>query len=263
MYSHRPRRRFGQNFLIDAGYIQRIVEAIGPHRSDRVVEIGPGLGALTGPLLEHLDSLHVVEIDRDIVAGLVARFPGERLVVHQGDALEFDFAAMGSGLRLVGNLPYNISTPMLFHTARFAACIRDCHFMLQEEVVDRMAAQPGGKRFGRLSVMLQYRFRVEKLFDVPPGVFRPVPRVNSAMARLTPHTVLPAPAQDEALLAQVVSKAFSQRRKTLRNALAGYASAEDLAALGLDPRLRPENLSLEDFVCLANTIARRARQTCS
>ena len=260
MYSHRPRRRFGQNFLIDAGYIERIVEAISPHPSDRVIEIGPGLGAMTGPLLERLDSLHVVEIDRDIVAHLAARFPGERLVVHQGDALKFDFGAMGSGLRLVGNLPYNISTPMLFHTASFAACVRDCHFMLQEEVVDRMAAKPGGKSFGRLSVMLQYRFRVEKLFDVPPRAFRPVPRVNSALARLTPHAVLPARAQDESLLAQVVNKAFSQRRKTVRNALADYATAQELAALGLDAQLRPENLSLEDFVRVANAIASRAGQ---
>jgi len=260
MYSHRPRRRFGQNFLIDAGYIERIVEAISPHLSDRVIEIGPGLGAMTGPLLERLDSLHVVEIDRDIVARLAARFPGERLVVHQGDALQFDFGAMGSGLRLVGNLPYNISTPMLFHTASFASCVRDCHFMLQEEVVDRMAAKPGGKSFGRLSVMLQYRFRVEKLFDVPPRAFRPVPRVNSALARLTPHAVLPAPAQDESLLAQVVNKAFSQRRKTVRNALADYATTQELAALGLDAQLRPENLSLEDFVRVANAIASRAGQ---
>jgi 16S rRNA (adenine1518-N6/adenine1519-N6)-dimethyltransferase len=261
MHSHRARRRFGQNFLVDAAYIQRIVEAIGPQPLDHVVEIGPGLGALTGPLLERLDALHVVEIDRDIVARLAVRFPGERLVVHQGDALEFNFGALGSGLRLVGNLPYNISTPMLFHTAKFAGCIRDCHFMLQEEVVDRMAAKPGGKSFGRLSVMLQYRFRVEKLFDVPPGAFRPVPRVTSALARLVPHAALPAAAQDEPLLAQVVSKAFSQRRKTLRNALADYATAQELAALGLDPGLRPENLSLEDFVRVANAIASRAGQT--
>jgi len=260
MRSHRPRRRFGQNFLIDGGCIERIVEAISPHRSDRVIEIGPGLGAMTEPLLQHLDSLHVVEIDRDIVARLATRFPGERLVVHQGDALEFDFGAMGSGLRLVGNLPYNISTPMLFHTAKFAACIRDCHFMLQEEVVDRMAAKPGGKSFGRLSVMLQYRFRVEKLFDVPPRAFRPAPRVNSALARLIPHAVLPAPAQDEAMLAQLVSKAFSQRRKTLRNAVADYASAQELETLGLDSRLRPENLSLQDFVRLANAITSRSGQ---
>jgi len=261
MHSHRPRRRFGQNFLIDAGYIGRIVEAIGPHPSDRMIEIGPGLGAMTGPLLERLDSLRVVEIDRDIVARLAARFPHERLVVHQGDALEFDFGAMGSDLRLVGNLPYNISTPMLFHTTKFAACIRDCHFMLQEEVVDRMAAKPGGKSFGRLSVMLQYRFRVEKLFDVPPGAFRPVPRVNSALARLTPHAVLPAQAQDELVLARLVSKAFSQRRKTLRNALADFATAQQLVGLGLDPLLRPENLSLEDFVRVANAVASRAGQT--
>jgi 16S rRNA (adenine1518-N6/adenine1519-N6)-dimethyltransferase len=257
MHPHRPRRRFGQNFLVDRAYIDRIIQTIDPQPRDHAVEIGPGFGALTGPLLERVSVLHVVEIDRDIVARLASQFAPERLIVHQGDALEFDFGALGPGLRLIGNLPYNISSPMLFHAAKFASAIRDCHFTLQREVVDRMAASRGGKTYGRLSVMLQYRFRVEKLFDVPAGAFRPAPRVNSAFVRLTPHAVLPALARDERVLAALVRKAFSQRRKTLRNALADYATGEELSALGLSPQLRPENLSLEDFVRLANAVAGR------
>jgi 16S rRNA (adenine1518-N6/adenine1519-N6)-dimethyltransferase len=257
MHPHRPRRRFGQNFLVDRAYIDSAIQAIDPRADDCAVEIGPGLGALTAPLLECVRLLHVVEIDRDIVARLTAQFASERLIVHQGDALRFDFGTLGPGLRLIGNLPYNISSPMLFHAAKFGALIRDCHFMLQREVVDRMAAAPGSKVRGRLSVMLQYRFRVEKLFEVPAGAFRPVPRVDSAFVRLTPHAVLPAPAHDERVLAALVTKAFSQRRKTLRNALADFASPEELTTLGINPRLRPEALSLEDFVRVANVAAGR------
>jgi 16S rRNA (adenine1518-N6/adenine1519-N6)-dimethyltransferase len=257
MYGHRPRRRFGQNFLVDRAYIDRIIQTIDPRPHDHAVEIGPGFGALTGPLLERLSMLHVVEIDRDIAARLASEFPPQRLVVHQGDALEFDFGALGPGLRLIGNLPYNISSPLLFRAASFGSSIRDCHFTLQREVVDRMAAKLGGKTYGRLSVMLQYRFRVEKLFDVPAGAFRPAPRVNSAFVRLTPHAVLPAPARDERVFAALVRKAFSQRRKTLRNALADYATTDELSALGLASQLRPENLSLEDFVRVANAVVGR------
>ncbi len=257
MHSHRPRRRFGQNFLVDRAYIDDTIQAIDPRPDDHAVEIGPGFGALTVPLLERVKLLHVVEIDRDIVARLAAQFAPERLVVHQGDALRFDFGTLGPGLRLIGNLPYNISSPLLFHAAEFWPMIRDCHFMLQREVVDRMAAGPGTKARGRLSVMLQYRFRIEKLFEVPAGAFRPVPKVDSAFVRLTPHVVLPAPAQDERVLAALVTKAFSQRRKTLRNALADFASAEELTVLGIDPRLRPEALSVEDFVRVANAVADR------
>jgi 16S rRNA (adenine1518-N6/adenine1519-N6)-dimethyltransferase len=257
MYGHRPRRRFGQNFLVDRAYIERIVQAIDPQPDDHAVEIGPGFGALTGPLLERLSTLDVVEIDRDIAARLVSQFPPDRLVVHQGDALEFDFGALGPGLRLIGNLPYNISSPLLFRAASFGLSIRDCHFTLQREVVERMAAKLGGKNYGRLSVMLQYRFRVEKLFDVPAGAFRPAPRVNSAFVRLTPHAVLPALARDERVFAALVRKAFSQRRKTLRNALADYATTDELSALGLASQLRPENLSLEDFVRVANAVVGR------
>lgn len=258
MQPHRARRRFGQNFLADRSHIARIIRAIDPQPDECVVEIGPGLGALTGPLLERLRVLHVVEIDRDIVARLSTLFPSDRLIIHEGDALQFDFGVLGADVRVAGNLPYNISSPLLFHAARFSKIIRDCHFMLQREVVDRMAAEPGSKIYGRLSVMLQYRFRVEKLFNVPAGAFRPVPQVDSAFVRLVPHAVLPAPAQDEYLLGQIVTQAFSQRRKTVRNALADFATVEQLSALGIDPRLRPENLSLQDFVRVANAVAARS-----
>jgi 16S rRNA (adenine1518-N6/adenine1519-N6)-dimethyltransferase len=258
MHGHQARKRFGQNFLVDRAYIDRIVRAIEPHSDDRMVEIGPGLGALTAPLLERLNVLHVIEIDRDIVARLTAEFSPERLIVHQGDALKFDLAALGPDLRVVGNLPYNISSPLLFHAAECAAALCDCHFMLQREVVDRMAAAPGSKVYGRLSVMLQYRFAVEKLFNVPAGAFRPTPQVDSAFVRLVPRATLPSPATDERLLAQLVAKAFTQRRKTVRNALSEFASAEELAAHGIDPRLRPEDLSVDDFVRLANAVALRA-----
>ncbi len=177
MIAHRARKRFGQNFLIEPRVIADIVTAIAPARGDRLVEIGPGQGALTAPLLDRLDSLDVVEIDRDLVAGLAARFPGERLRIHTGDALDFDFAPLGPQLRVVGNLPYNISTPLLFHLASFAPVLRDLHFMLQQEVVERMVATPGGGEFGRLSVMLQYRFDMESLFIVPPEAFSPAPNV--------------------------------------------------------------------------------------
>ena len=258
MHGHQARKRFGQNFLVDRAYIDRIVRAIDPQCDDCMVEIGPGLGALTAPLLECLNVLHVIEIDRDIVARLAAEFPAERLIVHQGNALKFDLTSLGPGLRVVGNLPYNISSPLLFHAAECAGAIRDCHFMLQREVVDRMAAAPGSKVYGRLSVMLQYRFAVEKLFNVPAGAFRPTPQVDSAFVRLVPHATLPSPASDERLLAQMVMKAFTQRRKTVRNALSEFASAEELAARGIDPRSRPEDLSLDDFVRLANAVAARA-----
>jgi 16S rRNA (adenine1518-N6/adenine1519-N6)-dimethyltransferase len=256
-HGHQARKRFGQNFLVDRAHIDRIVQAIDAQPSDRMIEIGPGFGALTAPLLERLSVLHVVEIDRDIVARLATEFPPERLIVHQGDALKFDLSSLGSGLRVVGNLPYNISSPLLFHAAQFAGAIRDCHFMLQREVVDRMAAAPGSKVYGRLSVMLQYRFAVDKLFNVPAGAFRPMPQVDSAFVRLVPHAALPSPASNERLLAQMVTQAFTQRRKTVRNALSEFASAEELSACAIDPGLRPEDLSLDDFVRVANAVAAR------
>jgi len=239
--THRPRKRFGQHFLADNTVVAQIVEAIAPARDDRMVEIGPGLGALTRPLLTRLARLHVVEIDRDIVARLRAEFPPERLDVNEGDALKFDFSALGSGLRVVGNLPYNISTPLLFHLARYAERVRDMHFMLQLEVVERMVAAPSTAAYGRLSVALQARFRMKKLFNVGKGAFRPPPKVESAVVRLEP---LPEILKiDEDLL----RRAFSARRKTLKNALPGA----NFAAAGIDPTLRPENLSPADYARLS------------
>ena len=258
MGMHRPRKRFGQNFLVDRGIVAKILASIDPKPQDRVVEIGPGLGVLTEPLLERLPSLDVVEIDRDLATVLAERFPGDRLRVHVGDALAFDFCALGSELRVVGNLPYNISTSLLFHLAASAQCLRDCHFMLQREVVQRMAAQPGGKEYGRLTVMLQYRFQVEKLLRVSAGAFNPAPQVESAFVRLTPHRRLPSVAVDENLFAEVVRAAFTQRRKTLRNALRDHASGDELSGLGIDPGLRPERLSVAEFVQIANAVTARS-----
>ncbi len=254
----RPRKRFGQNFLVDETAIAAIVAAIAPQPGDVMVEIGPGLGALTRPLADRLEHLHVVEIDRDIVVRLRALFPSRRVTVHEGDALEFDFAALGPGLRVVGNLPYNISTPLLFHLAKSAAAIRDVHVMLQKEVVARMVAAPSSSQYGRLSVMLQYRFGMERILEVPSAAFRPVPKVESAMVRMMPFARLPHPARDEAVLGKVVAAAFSQRRKTLRNALKGYFTASDFARLGVDAGRRAQDLHIADFVRLADEAARAA-----
>ncbi len=241
--SHRPRKRFGQHFLHDAAVVRRIVEAVAPAADDFIVEIGPGEGVLTRPLAERAARLEVIEIDRDLAAALAA----ERIKVHVADALEFDFGQLPRGTRIVGNLPYNISTPLLFHLARFAERLRDLHFMLQREVVERMVAPPSTRAYGRLSVMLQARFGMHKLFRVAAGAFRPPPRVESALVRLVP---LAEPLDREApRFAEVVRRAFSARRKTLRNAL-GLAP-EELDALGIDARLRPENLSAADYVRIA------------
>ena len=235
--SHRPRKRFGQHFLHDPRVLARIVDAVAPAATDFLVEIGPGEGALTAPLLERAGKLEAIELDRDLAAALAARFPPFKLTVHCADALEFDFARLPAGLRLVGNLPYNISTPLLFHLARYAGRVRDMHFMLQLEVVERMVAAPSTAAYGRLSVALQARFAMKKLFTVSRGAFRPPPKVESAVVRLVP---LPAILEiDDDLLRQ----AFSARRKQLRNALPDI----DLAALGIDPKLRPENLTPQDY----------------
>jgi 16S rRNA (adenine1518-N6/adenine1519-N6)-dimethyltransferase len=255
---HIPRKRFGQNFLIDDGIIAGIISVIMPRRSDNLVEIGPGLGALTDPLLTRLDRLQVVEIDRDLIARLHGLYPPERLVIHEGDVLEFDFASLGDDLRVVGNLPYNISTPLLFRFAAYARHIRDVHVMLQREVVERMVAAPGDSEFSRLSVMLQYRFDMEKLIDVPADSFDPAPKVESAVVRLTPLNPLPHPAHNETLFAEVVSRAFSQRRKTLRNTLKGMVSAEQLAALGINAGARAQELSVADFVRIADAVSASA-----
>ena len=256
MLGHTPRKRFGQNFLVSPGIVRKIVDDISPRHDDVMVEIGPGLGALTEPLLARLDHLHVVEIDRDLIAHLRQRFSPARLSIHEGDALEFDFAAIGTGLRIVGNLPYNISTPLLFHLATFANDVRDMHFMLQREVVARMVADPGGSDYGRLSVMLQYRFDMERLFLVPPGAFNPAPKVDSAIVRLLPRTAMELDARDEAFFARLVLAAFGQRRKMLRNTLRGFVTEEQLTAVGIAPTVRAEDLAVADYVRLANALAK-------
>jgi 16S rRNA (adenine1518-N6/adenine1519-N6)-dimethyltransferase len=249
---HIPRKRFGQNFLTDESVIAAIIAAIHPRPHDFMVEIGPGLGALTRPLAAHLDHLHVIEIDRDIIARLKTEFPAGRVSVHEGDALKFDFGALGTRLRVVGNLPYNISTPLLFHLAQYAGAIRDIYAMLQKEVVERMVAAPSSSAYGRLSVMLQYRFEMERVLDVPPAAFRPVPKVESAVVRMTPYASLPHAARDAGRFRAIVTAAFAQRRKTLRNTLKGYFAAADFERLGIDARLRAQDLRVEDFVRLAD-----------
>ena len=239
---HRPRKRFGQHFLHDPRVLGRIVDAIAPHPDDILVEIGPGQGALTTPLLQRAGRLEAIEVDRDLAAALAARFPPFKLTVHCADALEFDFGRFPAGMRLVGNLPYNISTPLLFHLASYAERVRDMHFMLQLEVVERMVAEPSTPEYGRLSVALQVHFGMEKLFSVSKGAFRPAPKVESAVVRLVPLAER-API-DEAKFNDILRRAFSARRKTLRNALPEV----DFAALAIDARLRPENLSPRDYL---------------
>ena len=257
--SHRPRKRFSQNFLVDEAIIDDIVTAISPQPGDRMVEIGPGLGALTRPLARRVQPLHVVEIDRDIVARLRAEFAPEKVVVHEGDALEFDLAALGSPLRVVGNLPYHISTPLLFHLAESVGALRDVHVMLQDEVVERMIASPGAANYGRLSVMLQYHFAIEKLLDVPASAFRPAPTVESAVARMVPHSTSSPRARDAKLLEHTVAAAFSQRRKTLRNTLGKLLTPADFAALQIDPQARAQTLTVHDFVRIADHRSERER----
>jgi 16S rRNA (adenine1518-N6/adenine1519-N6)-dimethyltransferase len=245
------RKRFGQHFLTDRHYLARIVEAIDPRPGQHMVEIGPGPGALTELLIGHLDHLDVVEIDRNLAAGLRATFPVEKVSVHQGDVLDFDFASLPAPLRVVGNLPYNISTPILFRVAASAERICDCVFMLQKEVVERMVAAPGSAEYGRLSVMLQYRFEMACAFKVPPGAFTPPPKVDSAVVRMKPLGPDRLRARDEALFARIVTAAFSQRRKTLANALKPLELRVAPAGAGIDPRRRGETLSVHEFVALA------------
>ena len=256
--THRARKRFGQNFLRDEAVIDGIAAAIAPRPDDHLVEIGPGQGALTEALIGSGCRLDVVELDRDLITGLLAAFsiyPGFKL--HSADALTFDFAGLASGgepLRVVGNLPYNISTPLIFKLLENARIIKDMHFMLQLEVVQRLAAGPGSKHWGRLGIMTQYHCAVEHLFDVPPEAFFPPPKVQSAIVRLTPHATLPWEPCDEAALRRVVQAAFAQRRKTLRNNLKGLITDSELEVLGIDPGARAETLTLPQFITLANAI---------
>jgi 16S rRNA (adenine1518-N6/adenine1519-N6)-dimethyltransferase len=254
---HRPRKRFSQNFLVNQAIIADIVAAISPRSDDAMAEIGPGLGALTRPLAAAVKRLHVVEIDRDIVAHLRSAFSPDHVVIHEGDALEFDFAALGPRLRVVGNLPYHISTPLLFHLAGSARALRDIHVMLQNEVVERMIARPDSSEYGRLSVMLQYHFDMEKLIDVPPDAFRPPPKVDSAVVRMLPLPATALRAKDERLFANTVAAAFSQRRKTLRNTVRHIVPPEELDMLGVDSRRRAQTLSVEEFVRIADYRAAR------
>ncbi len=250
---HIPRKRFGQNFLTDQNVLSEIIRVIAPTADDAMVEIGPGQGAMTALLLAHLSRLHVVELDRDLVAMLQKKFSPDKLIIHSGDALQFDFGALKPAqgkLRIVGNLPYNISSPLLFHLAQYAQQVEDQHFMLQKEVVQRMVAPPGGKDYGRLSVMLQWRYQMEMLFIVPPSAFDPPPKVDSAIVRMRP--IASPLACEQARLEQVVTQAFSQRRKVIRNSLSGLFTEQQLIAAGIDPQARPETVSFEQYVALTH-----------
>ncbi len=272
---HIPKKRFGQNFLTDQNILHEIIRAIAPQPDDLMVEIGPGQGAMTRLLLAHLKHLQVVELDRDLVVLLKKQFSADQLQIHSGDALQFDFGSIAraaadakeeakeevaSGsparrLRVVGNLPYNISSPLLFHLADYADQVIDQHFMLQKEVVERMVAAPGSRDYGRLSVMLQWRYRMDLLFIVPPDAFDPPPKVDSAIVRMVP-IAQPLPCE-KALLEQVVTKAFSQRRKVIRNCLSGLFTENELVDAGIRPQDRPEAVGLEAYVTLARRLAQR------
>lgn len=261
--SHQPRKRFGQNFLQDAGVIQRIAAAIAARPGQQLVEIGPGRGALTEALLAGTGgALQVIELDRDLIPVLRTRFFNfPELSIYEGDALKFDFATLADPdrkLRIVGNLPYNISTPLIFHLLEHRRHIQDMHFMLQREVVARLTAQPGSRNYGRLGIMVQYHCEAEALFGVPPTAFSPQPKVESAIVRLTPHRELPVVARDERQLRRVVRAAFAQRRKTLRNNLKGLVAEDRIRALGIDPGCRAEQLALHNFVAISDTLASKS-----
>lgn len=254
---HRHRKRFGQHFLHDARVVSRIISAFAPQADESIVEIGPGAGVLTHHLAEKSARLITIEIDRDLAAKLRADFAeNENVEIHEADALKFDYCALApksSTLRIIGNLPYNISTPLIFHLFDQAHCIQDMLFMLQKEVVDRICASPGNKDYGRLSVMAQWHCDVERLFTVSAGAFTPPPKVESAIVRLTPFKQKPHPLNNYERFAQLVRAAFSQRRKTLRNSIKEFSSAADFEKVGVDPIRRAETLSVAEFVALANT----------
>ncbi len=253
----RPRKRFGQHFLTDRHYLDRIVEAIAPRPGDAMLEIGPGTGLLTAKLVAVVRPLHVVEIDRDLAGQLRQRYSPEEVVVHEGDALELELATLPVDLRVVGNLPYNVSTPILFRIEQQAERVRDCTFLLQKEVVERMVASPGTAEYGRLTVMLQSRFAMADVLDVPPGAFTPPPKVQSAVVRMRPLDADRPRARDEALFRSIVAAAFSQRRKTLRNAARAFVAQPAYEAAGVDPGRRGETLSVAEFIALADA-ARQA-----
>ena len=252
---HLAKKRFGQNFLTDQSIISSLIEAINPLQNQLIIEIGPGLGALTKPLLKKINHLHVVEIDRDIVSWMQNEYSSAAVSIHNIDALKFDFTTFGENLRVVGNLPYNISTPILFHLLDNVSCITDMHFMLQKEVVERMVASPSTPAYGRLSVMLQYHLAMEYLITVPPEAFEPAPKVESAFVRCVPHATLPFVAKDQKHFAKIVMAAFGQRRKTLRNTLKGLLDDAGFAELEISSQLRAENLSVAQFVAIANYLS--------
>jgi 16S rRNA (adenine1518-N6/adenine1519-N6)-dimethyltransferase len=255
---NRPRKYFGQHFLHDQNIIQKIISAIEPEPTDCFVEIGPGQGALTRPLLQRVAKLDVIEIDRDLARVLTDELANPRLTVHQADALKFDFRQIGAppgGLRLAGNLPYNISSPLLFHILTYGQLFRDVHVMLQKEVVARMTAPHGNKTYGRLTVALAARCQVKSLFDIKPGSFRPAPRVNSSFVRLRPDVEQWARINDETAFDELLRQAFNMRRKRLANALKGMVSATEIESLGIDPGLRAEQISVDSFIQLGNYFA--------
>ncbi|WP_339057918.1 16S rRNA (adenine(1518)-N(6)/adenine(1519)-N(6))-dimethyltransferase RsmA [Candidatus Regiella endosymbiont of Tuberolachnus salignus] len=257
---HIARQRFGQNFLKDPHIIDSIVSAIHPIPGEAMVEIGPGLGALTKPVADRIDHMTVIELDRDLAARL-AEHPTlkEKLTIYQQDAMNFDFSLLAEGagqsLRVFGNLPYNISTPLMFHLFNYTKIIRDMHFMLQKEVVNRLVAGPHNKAYGRLTVMAQYYCQIIPIVEVPPGAFTPAPKVDSAVVRLVPHQQLPNPVSDTLILRQITTQAFNQRRKIIRNSLGKLFTAEQLTELNIDPNVRAENLSVAQYCRLANWLS--------
>lgn len=260
---HRARKRFGQNFLHDHNVIDRIVGSIAPKPDQHLVEIGPGRGAITEPLLEATGGkLDVIELDRDLIPMLRAQFfRHEGLQIHEADALQFDFGSLATDdrpMRMVGNLPYNISTPLMFHLLTFSGLIQDMHFMLQKEVVQRLCAAPGDNAYGRLGIMMQYHCEARYLFTVPPGAFNPPPKVESAIVRLTPRKAPKLPATNYSLFEKVVKASFAQRRKTLRNNLKEFLDTDDFAELEINPGARAETLDIETFVRIANYVDARS-----
>ncbi|MFT5838871.1 MAG: 16S rRNA (adenine1518-N6/adenine1519-N6)-dimethyltransferase [Flavobacteriales bacterium] len=255
---HTARKRFGQNFLHDNYVIDQIVTVIGPQKDQHMVEIGPGLGALTEPVCELVDALTVIELDRDLAARLRTHpFMSSKLSIIEADALKYDYSQLlsdGKPLRIFGNLPYNISTPLMFHLFSFANKVQDMHFMLQKEVVNRLAASPGNKSYGRLSVMAQYHCQIIPVLQVPPGAFNPPPKVDSAVVRLVPHQKKPVTLINEDTLHKVCAQAFNQRRKTIRNSLKESMNEQQLIDLDINPELRAENLSLEQYAKIANAV---------
>ncbi len=257
---HRPRKRFGQHFLTDPAIIEQIVAAIQPRDSETIVEVGPGQGEISEPLANLTGEFHAIELDHDLATRLKKQFASRaNVTIHEGDVLKFDFATIGTELRIVGNLPYNISTPLLFRLVEFRRVVTDMHFMLQKEVVDRMSASPGNKTYGRLSIMLGCYMEIEPLFDVPATAFEPPPKVTSSVVRLRPLPAGTYEISDHDQLSRIVAEAFSQRRKTLRNALKSSASEDDLIVAGMDPQFRPERATVANYVALANLIVRRLR----